>query len=58
MGCTIYPIVRAKEVIVKEAEGSAGPVNLGGGCYMPPLKAFMDDTTVIFSNKAEIHRTL
>ena len=54
MGCTIYPIlfVRAKEVIVKEAEGSAGPVNLGGGCYMPLMEAFMDDTTVICSNEA------
>ncbi|GFO46016.1 reverse transcriptase [Plakobranchus ocellatus] len=44
MGCTISPIlfVMAMEVILKAAEGSAGPANLGGGCSMPPLKAFED----------------
>ena len=43
MGCTISPnlFVIAMEVILKAAEDSAGPANLGGGCYMPPLKAFM-----------------
>ncbi|KAK3770427.1 hypothetical protein RRG08_012169 [Elysia crispata] len=35
MGCTISPIlfVMAMEVILKAAEDSAGPANLGGGCY-------------------------
>ena len=58
MGCTIYRIlfVIAMEVILKAAEGSAGPANLSGGCYMTPLKAFMDDTTVICSNEAATHR--
>ncbi|GFR94326.1 reverse transcriptase [Elysia marginata] len=48
MGCTISPtlFVMAMEVILKAAEGSAGPANLGGGCSMPPLKAFMDNTTI------------
>ncbi|GFO29352.1 reverse transcriptase [Plakobranchus ocellatus] len=48
MECTISPIlfVMAMEVILKAAEGIAGPANLGGGCSMPPLKAFMDDTTI------------
>ena len=60
MGCTISPILfaMAMEVILKAAEGSAGPANLGGGCYIPPLKAFMDDTTVICSNEAETRRIL
>ena len=60
MGCTISPIlfVMAMEVIFKATEGSAGPANLGGGCYMAPLKAFMDDTTVICSNEAETRRIL
>ena len=31
------------ELILKPAEGSAGPSNPAGGCYMPLLKAFMDD---------------
>ncbi|GFN84981.1 reverse transcriptase [Plakobranchus ocellatus] len=60
MGCTISPIlfVMAMEVILKAAEGSAGPANLGGGCSMPPLKAFMDDTTVICSKEDETRRML
>ena len=60
MGCTISPIlfVMAMEVILRAAEGSAGSANLGAGCYIPPLKAFMDDTTVICSNEAETHRML
>ncbi|GFO00046.1 reverse transcriptase [Plakobranchus ocellatus] len=59
MGCTISPIlfVMAMEVILKAAEGNAGPANLGGGCSMPPLKAFMDDTTIICS-KDETRRML
>ena len=60
MGCTISLIlfVMAMEVILKAAERSAGPTDLGGGCYMPPLKAFIDDTTAICSNEAETGRML
>ena len=60
MGCTISPIlfVMAMEVILKAAEGNARPANLGGGCYMPPLKAFMDNTTIICSNEDETRRML
>ena len=38
MGCTISPIL---VVILKAAEGSAGPASLGGGCSMPPLIPFI-----------------
>ncbi|GFN92499.1 reverse transcriptase [Plakobranchus ocellatus] len=60
MGCTISPIlfVMAMEVILKAAEGNAGPVNLGGRCSMPPLKASMDDTTVICSKEDGTRRML
>ncbi|GFN79928.1 reverse transcriptase [Plakobranchus ocellatus] len=60
MGCTISPIlfIMAMEVILKAAEVSAGPANLGGGCSMPPLKAFMDDTTIICSKEDETRRML
>ncbi|GFS08984.1 reverse transcriptase [Elysia marginata] len=60
MGCTISPIlfVMVMEVILKAAEGSAGPADLGGRCSMPPLKAFMDDTTIICSKEDETRRTL
>ena len=60
MGCTISQIlfVMAMEVILKAAEDSAGPANLGGGYYMPPLKAFMDDTTIICLKEDETRRML
>ncbi|GFO31538.1 reverse transcriptase [Plakobranchus ocellatus] len=50
--------VMAMEVILKAAEGTAGPGNLGGGCLMPTLKAFIDDTTVICSKEDETRRML
>ena len=52
MGCTISQIL-AMEVILKAAEDSAGLANLGGGCYMPPLNAFMDDTTITAQRKTK-----
>ncbi|GFR96516.1 reverse transcriptase [Elysia marginata] len=60
MGCTLSPILlaMAMKVILKAAEGSAGPANLGGGCSMPPLKAFLDDTTIICSKEEETRRML
>ena len=61
MGCTISPIlfVMAMEVILKAAEASAGPANLNGGWYMPPLKAFIeDDTTKIHSKEDETRQML
>ena len=54
MGCTIYLIlfVMHMEVTLKAAEKSAVPAKLGSDCDMP-RRAFMVDTTVICSNKAE-----
>ena len=60
MGCTISLIlfVMTMEVSLKAAEDSAGLAHFGGGCYMPSLEAFMDDTTIICSNEGETHRML
>ena len=60
MGCTISPIlfVLAIEVIVKAASGSAGPVNLCNGYQTPPLKAFMDDTTIISTSEIDTRMIL
>ncbi|GFN79759.1 reverse transcriptase [Plakobranchus ocellatus] len=33
-------------VILRTVERSASPADLGGGCYMPPLKAVIDDTMI------------
>ena len=59
MGCAISPIlfVLAMEVILKAASDGARPAELGKGYLTPPLKAFMDDTTIICSKEEET-RTL
>ncbi|GFN97770.1 reverse transcriptase [Plakobranchus ocellatus] len=46
--------------IIKDqaAEGSASPADLGGGRYMPPLKAFMGDATILCSKENETCRLL
>ncbi|KAK3775914.1 hypothetical protein RRG08_025132 [Elysia crispata] len=58
--CTTSQIlfVMAMEVILKAAEGTGGPANLGCGCYMTTLKAFMDYTAIICSNEDETRQML
>ena len=60
MGCTISPIlfVMAMEIILKASERYAGPADLGDGCEMHPLKAFMDDTTILCSSEEDTRRML
>ena len=60
MGCAISPIlfVLAMEVILKAATSNARQTDLGDGYKMPPLKAFMDDTTVISSREDETRHML
>ncbi|MCG8432275.1 MAG: hypothetical protein MJA29_14040, partial [Candidatus Omnitrophica bacterium] len=59
-GCTISPIlfVLAMQVILKAAEQHTKGPDLGEGCYMPPLKAFMDDTTVLTSEEDQARNML
>ncbi|GFO10280.1 reverse transcriptase [Plakobranchus ocellatus] len=40
------------------AAGSASPADLGGGCYVPSLKAFMDCTMILCSKENETLRML
>ncbi|GFN95632.1 reverse transcriptase [Plakobranchus ocellatus] len=41
------------EVTLRAAKGGASPTDLSGGCYMPSLGAFMDDTTILCSKENE-----
>ena len=56
MGCAISPIlfVLAMEVILKAAGDKTDQVDLGDGCMMPALKAFMDDTTVLSTGEGTL----
>ena len=55
MGCTVSPIlfVLVMQVILRAAESRCSGADLGGGLHMPPLKAFMDDTTILASQETE-----
>ncbi|GFN98103.1 reverse transcriptase [Plakobranchus ocellatus] len=46
------------EVLLKAAERSASPAEFGGECYIPSLKAFIDDTTILCSKEDETRRML
>ena len=48
----------AMEVILKASEQYAGPTNIEDGCQMHPLKAFMDDTTIMCSTEEDTRRML
>ena len=54
MGCTVSSIllVLAMQVLLKATEFEAGCVDVGAGAVARPLKAFMDDTTVM-ENRAD-----
>ncbi|GFN77669.1 reverse transcriptase [Plakobranchus ocellatus] len=54
--CTISLIlfVLAIEFIPRAAEGNASPADFCGGYFMSPLKAFVDDTTILYSKENEL----
>ena len=60
MGCAISPIlfVLTMEVILKAAMTNTQPASLGSDCHIPPLKAFMDDTTIVSTKESETRRLL
>ena len=60
MGCTISPslFVLAMQILLKAAGSNIPEAHIGKGVYMPPIKAFMDDTTLIMNRKKVIQNTL
>ena len=55
MECSVSPILfaLAMQVLLKGAEAYAESVELGKAVHMPPLKAFVDDTTVLSNHVAK-----
>ena len=53
MGCTISTsmFVLAMEILLKAAESNIPEKHIGKGMHMPPIKAFMDDTTLVMNRK-------
>ena len=60
MGCLVSPILflLAMQLLLKVTENNAEIVELGGGFQMPPVKAFMDDTTILSSKESTTHKIL
>ena len=60
MGCTISPsfFVLAMQILLKAAGSNIPEAHIDKGVYMPPIKAFMDDTTLIMNRKKVVQNTL
>ena len=53
-GCSVSPIlfVLTMQLLLKTTENNVDIVELGGGFQIPPVKAFMDDTTILSSKES------
>ena len=60
MGCAISPalFVLAIQVILNAVEPCIPEAHIGGGLYMPQIKAFMDDTTLDTNRKQVMQRII
>ncbi len=50
--------VLAMQLLLKATENNADIVELGEGFQRPPVKALMDDTTILSSKKSTTHKIL
>ncbi len=46
------------QLLLKATENNVDIVKIGGGFQMPPVKAFMDDTTILSAKKSTTHKIL
>ena len=60
MGCLVSPIlfVLAMQLLLKATENNADIAEFSGGFQMPPVKAFMDDTTILSSKESTTRKIL
>ena len=60
MGCAISPIllVLAMEIIIRASEKAGPGVSLRGSEELPPIRAFMDDLTLLNSNTLAVESIL
>ena len=60
MGCTISPIlfVMAMEILTKAAQNVCKGVEIAPGMELPPLRAFMDDLTLLNPSTVESQKGL
>ena len=60
MGCTVSPVlfVLSMQLLLKATESISNFVELARGCQMPPVKASMDDTTIISSKESTTRKLI
>ena len=60
MGCTVSPafFVLSLQLLLKATESKSNFVQLGRGCQMPPVKAFMDDMTILSSKESTTRKLI
>ena len=60
MGCAISPslFVLAMQLLLNAVGSNVPEAHLGKGLYMPSLKAFMDDTTLVMNRRPVVQNTL
>ena len=60
MGCAVAPLlfVMAMEVIIRGAKDSVKGAQLAPGQTLPPLRAFMDDITILSPDQKGVERAL
>ena len=60
MGCLLSPIlfVLAMQLLLEVTENNTEIVELSGGLQMPPVKTFMDDTTILSSKEYTTRKIL
>ena len=54
IGCTVSPVlfILSIQLLLKATESKSNFLELDRGCQMPPVKAFMDDTTILSSKES------
>ena len=60
MGCAIFQslFVLAMQIVLNAVGAGIPEVRMGRGVYMPSIKAFMDDTTIVLNRKQIVQRVL
>ena len=60
MGCTVSPVlfVLPMQLLLKVTERKSNLVELGRGCQMQSVKAYMDDTTILSSKESTTRKLI
>ena len=56
MGCAISPLlfVMVMEIVIRNSQGSVNGIQVANNQILPPMRAFMDDITIISPDKAQV----